>query len=189
MLCAKQTSEICVRCVRVKTDLEREWFDGGLGWVYFYRGMAHEKLLEMKEALDDYNESIDSWNFVPELTTANIHDQTPTQRQIRTAHFQRGDLLCGMPCYTVRRPTRHVRALAAFQFDAGHLTFYACIPWCPAGYCGGEQIGAMRSQLGKSIDLDAAIADYSYVINSILTYPGTTNHAVSCARRGENPPH
>ncbi len=44
----------------------------------------------------------------------------------------------------------------------------------------------MRSQLGASIDLDAAIADYSFVIDSPLTYPGTTNHAVTSARRGEN---
>ena len=57
---------------------------------------------------------------------------------------------------------------------------------CVAGFCGGEQIGAMRSQLGASIDLDAAIADYSFVIDSPLTYPGTTNHAVTCARRGEH---
>ena len=44
----------------------------------------------------------------------------------------------------------------------------------------------MRSQLGASIDLDAAIADYSFVIDSPLTHPGTTNHAVTCARRGEH---
>jgi hypothetical protein len=44
----------------------------------------------------------------------------------------------------------------------------------------------MRSQMGASIDLDAAIADYSFVIDSPLTYPGTTNHAVTSARRGEN---
>ncbi len=50
----------------------------------------------MKEAVEDYNESLDSWSFVPDVTTANIHDHTPTQRQIRTVHFQRADLLCGM---------------------------------------------------------------------------------------------
>jgi hypothetical protein len=81
-----------------QSDLEREWFDGGLGWAYFYRGQAHEKLLEMKEALEDYNESLDSWNYIPDVTPANLKDHTQTQRQIRTVHFQRADLLCGRLC-------------------------------------------------------------------------------------------
>lgn len=79
----------------MQTGLEVEWFDGGLGWVYFYRGQAHENLLEMKEALDDYNESLEAWNYVPDVTAGTIHDHTQVQRQVRTVHFQRGDLLCG----------------------------------------------------------------------------------------------
>lgn len=122
-------------------------FEGGLGWTYFYRGEAHEKLLELKEALADYKESLEAWNWIAEVTGPTLADHTPTQRQIRTLQFQRGDLLC-------------------------------------AGFCGGEQIGAMRSQLADSLDLDASIEAYSFVLRSALTYPGTVNHAVTSARRG-----
>ena len=137
----------------------------------------------MKEALEDYNESLDSWSYIPDVTTANIHDHTQTQRQVRTVHFQRADLLCGMACNYLRCRVRELplffRASLLLTTSATGVVLYA------AGFCGGEQIGAMRSQLGASIDLDGAIADYSFVIDSPLTYPGTTNHAVTSARRGE----
>lgn len=90
---------------------------------------------------------MDAWNWVAEVTGPTLADHTPMQRQIRTLHFQRGDLNC-------------------------------------AGFCGGEQINAMRGQLAGSLDLDAAIEDYSFVLRSALTYPGTVNHAVTSARRG-----
>lgn len=179
----------------MQTGLEVEWFDGGLGWVYFYRGQAHENLLEMKEALDDYNESLEAWNYVPDVTAGTIHDHTQVQRQVRTVHFQRGDLLCGtaaqsrslshqLPhrCCSV---SRRFAALVSAWWLANAVSCSCRAYPHTAGFCGGEQIGAMRSQLGATADFDAAIADYSYVIDSPLTYPGTTNHAVTCARRGE----
>ena len=164
-----EAEDMCGSVIESDKELDVDWFDGGLGWTYFYRGQALEKQGKLVPALKDYNECIEAWAYLPDVTNVNVNEASWTQRQLRTAHFQRGDLAC-------------------------------------AGFCGGEQIGAMRSQLGATADFEAAVvsrhrltaatpwhrshcallaqADYSYVINSPMTMAGTTNHAVTSARRG-----
>ena len=124
------------------------------------------------------------------LTSLQRIFPTRLQRSARFVQFTSSAVTFSVVCRVALHTSAPVLLLQPRAFGAnlrshcGRLLLALLVSI--AGFCGGEQIGAMRSQLGPSLDLDAAIADYTFVIDSALTYPGTTNHAVTCARRGEH---
>lgn len=95
----KDSLSVCGQVVRSKEHKDNySWNGAAVGWAFFYQAQGYENTAQFALAREAYDNCIGAWQHLPIVTSANAVNATNTQRQLRTAHFNRGDIRCGGLC-------------------------------------------------------------------------------------------